>query len=468
MDANAAAMPGCSGSRVVLAALSVAMAMTLLAPAAGAAEGRNVLSSEQADARDPSSGHLVYREQHLLRRDAAGRLLERLVLYRCPDGRPFARKHMDYRGALLAPAFGLEDARTGYREGLRRTPMPQLYVRASRNAGERSAPLRGADVVADAGFDEFVRAHWAALASGHAVPMDFAVPARLRSYRFSLARVGQARIGGEDAMRLRLRLDGWLAWLAPDMNVAYGLQSRRLLRFEGVSNLADPAGGRNWLVRIEFGAPPRPPTDADWAQADAAVLSACAATDTARDNPGAGAMPAAGKLSRMHVLLYQPEIPPNTGNIIRLCANTGAALHLIGPLGFELDDARLRRAGLDYHETATVRRHASIDDCLAAIGQPRLLAFSSQAGTRFDRHAFAPGDALLFGPESRGLPAAVLARVPATMQLRLPMRAGQRSLNLSNAVAVAVFEAWRQQGFDGAADGSVTIGSAEGPLAPVK
>ena len=177
----------------------------------------------------------------------------------------------------------------------------------------------------------------------------------------------------------------------------------------------------------------------------------------------------------MHVLLYQPEIPPNTGNIIRLCANTGAALHLIGRLGFELDDARLRRAGLDYHETATVRRHASLDDCLAAIGQPRLLAFSSQGGTRFDRHAFAPDDALLFGPESCGLPDAVLARVPATLRLRLPMRAGQRSLNLSNAVAVAVFEAWRQQGFAGAdaADGgvtigSLTIGSGEAPLAPVK
>ena len=151
----------------------------------------------------------------------------------------------------------------------------------------------------------------------------------------------------------------------------------------------------------------------------------------------------------MHVLLYRPEIPPNTGNIIRLCANTGAALHLIGPLGFELDDARLRRAGLDYQETATVRRHATVDDCLATLGQPRLLAFSSRGDTRFDRHAFAPDDALLFGPESRGLPEDLLARVPAPLRLRLPMRAGQRSLNLSNAVAVAVFEAWRQRGFAG-------------------
>ncbi|CAN5219147.1 tRNA (uridine(34)/cytosine(34)/5-carboxymethylaminomethyluridine(34)-2'-O)-methyltransferase TrmL [soil metagenome] len=152
----------------------------------------------------------------------------------------------------------------------------------------------------------------------------------------------------------------------------------------------------------------------------------------------------------MHVLLYQPEIPPNTGNIIRLCANTGASLHLIGPIGFELDDARLRRAGLDYHEAAIVQRHADLDACLDALGQPRLLAFSTRAATRFDEHCFDRNDALLFGPESRGLPDDVLARVPAHLQLRLPMRAGQRSLNLSNAVAVAVFEGWRQAGYAGA------------------
>jgi tRNA (cytidine/uridine-2'-O-)-methyltransferase len=151
----------------------------------------------------------------------------------------------------------------------------------------------------------------------------------------------------------------------------------------------------------------------------------------------------------MHVLLFQPEIPPNTGNIIRLCANTGATLHLIEPLGFALDDARLRRAGLDYHETASMRVHPSLDACLRALGGPRLLAFTSRGATRHDRHAFAAGDALLFGPESTGLPAEVLHGVPSQLQLRLPMRAGQRSLNLSNAVAVAVFEAWRQQGFAG-------------------
>jgi tRNA (cytidine/uridine-2'-O-)-methyltransferase len=152
----------------------------------------------------------------------------------------------------------------------------------------------------------------------------------------------------------------------------------------------------------------------------------------------------------LQVLLYQPEIPPNTGNVIRLCANTGAALHLIEPLGFDLDDARLRRAGLDYHEYADVRTHASLAECLAALGHPRLFAFSAGAVTRYDTVAFQPGDALLFGPESRGLPADVLETIPAGHRLGLPLRPGQRSLNLSNAVAVAVFEAWRQCGFAGA------------------
>ena len=152
----------------------------------------------------------------------------------------------------------------------------------------------------------------------------------------------------------------------------------------------------------------------------------------------------------LRVLLYQPEIPPNTGNVIRLCANTGCELHLVGPLGFSLDDARLRRAGLDYHEYADVRVHASLDECLRTLNAPRLFAFSTRASRRPDQVAFRDGDALLFGPESRGLPDAVLDPLADTQTLRLPMRPGQRSLNLSNAVAVAVFEAWRQLGYAGA------------------
>lgn len=149
------------------------------------------------------------------------------------------------------------------------------------------------------------------------------------------------------------------------------------------------------------------------------------------------------------VLLYEPEIPPNTGNVIRLCANAGARLHLVRPLGFELDDARLKRAGLDYHEYADLRVHESLPAALDALRPPRLFALSTRARRRYDEIAFAPGDAFLFGPESRGLPAEVLEAIPEETRLRLPMHPGNRSLNLSNAVAVLVFEAWRQQGFAG-------------------
>ena len=153
----------------------------------------------------------------------------------------------------------------------------------------------------------------------------------------------------------------------------------------------------------------------------------------------------------LQVVLFQPEIPPNAGNVIRLCANTGATLHLVEPLGFALDDARLRRAGLDYHEYADVRVHPDLEACLAALGTARVFAFTRAGTHRFDAVAYAAGDALLFGPESRGLPADVLDRVGPDRHLALPMRPGQRSLNLSNAVAVAVFEAWRQFDFAGAA-----------------
>ena len=152
---------------------------------------------------------------------------------------------------------------------------------------------------------------------------------------------------------------------------------------------------------------------------------------------------------KLDVVLYEPEIPPNTGNVIRLCANTGARLHLVGPLGFELDDKKLRRAGLDYHEWAELQYHDSFGDYLAVAQPARVFAFSTKGSGHYHRAQFQPGDALLFGPESRGLPASVLARLPAERILRLPMRAESRSLNLSNAVAVAVFEVWRQWDFPG-------------------
>lgn len=150
------------------------------------------------------------------------------------------------------------------------------------------------------------------------------------------------------------------------------------------------------------------------------------------------------------VVLYQPEIPPNTGNIIRLCANTGAELHLVEPLGFVISDKGLRRAGLDYHEYARVVHHADWPACRAALAGRRMLAMTTRGQASPFSTALHPDDVFIFGRETSGLPVEVLDEFPPEQRLRLPMQPGQRSLNLSNAVAVTVFEAWRQNGFAGA------------------
>jgi len=152
-----------------------------------------------------------------------------------------------------------------------------------------------------------------------------------------------------------------------------------------------------------------------------------------------------------HVVLVNPEIPPNTGNVIRLCANTGAQLHLIEPLGFPLEDARMRRAGLDYHEYATMKVHRDWDSYLAAErpDQSRMFALTTHGSTPFAGLSFRPGDVFVFGSETRGLDPALRETFPPQQRIRLPMRPDNRSLNLSNAVAVVVFEAWRQNGFAG-------------------
>src|SRR5487761_2429534 len=177
-----------------------------------------------------------------------------------------------------------------------------------------------------------------------------------------------------------------------------------------------------------------------------------------------------------NVILFEPEIPPNTGNVIRLCANTGAQLHLIRPLGFNLDDKQLRRAGLDYHEYASMQVHDDLETCLRSLPEAcdvrrthpnpppegegtneslrelvvtrRLFAFTTKGSQPYFEIAFQPGDAFLFGPESRGLPATILDSLTTAQKLRLPMLPNNRSLNLSNTVAVAVYEAWRQCGFE--------------------
>jgi len=155
-----------------------------------------------------------------------------------------------------------------------------------------------------------------------------------------------------------------------------------------------------------------------------------------------------------HVILHRPEIPPNTGNVIRLCANTGAHLHLVKPLGFEIDHKQLRRAGLDYHEYAPMQAHEDLQAALAAIERsngaaPRVFALSTRGKQRFDTPAYRDGDAFLFGSETSGLPQDVFDAIPETQRLRLPMRPHNRSINLSNAVAVVVFEAWRQLDYCG-------------------
>jgi len=152
----------------------------------------------------------------------------------------------------------------------------------------------------------------------------------------------------------------------------------------------------------------------------------------------------------LHIALYEPEIPPNTGNIIRLCANTGYFLHLIEPMGFAWDDKRLRRAGLDYHEFADIKRHANFDDFLSSVGNARIFACTTKGKAYPSEAGFVAGDVLLFGPETRGLPMSIIESLPEAQRLRIPMLPQSRSMNLSNAVSVFVYESWRQLGFYGA------------------
>lgn len=152
----------------------------------------------------------------------------------------------------------------------------------------------------------------------------------------------------------------------------------------------------------------------------------------------------------LDIVLYQPEIPPNTGNIIRLCANSGFRLHLIGPLGFSWEDKKLRRAGLDYHEFAAIGQYNSLQECLDKLTPKRLFACTTKGKSYYTEVSFNSGDALLFGPETRGLPMQIIESLPPQQRLRIPMLPDSRSMNLSNAVSVMVFEAWRQMGFEGA------------------
>jgi hypothetical protein len=232
-------------------------------------------SVAEGQAHAAGGGALLYREQHFLRSEGE-RPQERLVVYRCPGGPAFARKRIDYRASTQAPDFQLDDHRSGYREGMRRREgAVELFFRGRDGEREQHARLAGAPRVADAGFDEFVRAHWNALVAGKAVPLQFALPARLRTMDFSMRRAGTGRIAGEEAIVFRLRLDGLLGLVAPHIDVSYGAGSRRLLRFEGLGNLRDARGKKQLDVRIDFPAPPQPTSASRWRAAMAEPLQRC-------------------------------------------------------------------------------------------------------------------------------------------------------------------------------------------------
>ena len=246
----------------------------LLLPATHALAADDALRFEEGIARNPGTANEMYREQHWIRVQA-GKPVERLVLYRCPDGTAFARKRVDYRGSAISPAFAFEDRRSGHREGLRRNTQPTLFFHAPGQRGEKLAAMAKDGFVADAGFDEFIRRQWTGLVAGRALPLEFALPSRLRSLPFSVRRQGEAVVAGEKAWVFRLKLDGWLGLVAPSIDVSYGQASRRLLRFQGLSNLRDDAGKDQLVTRIDFATPAKPSDESQWQSAAAAPLSAC-------------------------------------------------------------------------------------------------------------------------------------------------------------------------------------------------
>ena len=234
----------------------------------------DALRFEEGVARNPSNSAEMYREQHWVR-SQAGRPVERLVLYRCPDGTAFARKRVDYRSSSISPAFAFEDRRSGHREGLRRASAPTLFFQAPGAVAERLARIDKAGFVADAGFDEFIRRHWSGLAAGGAMPLEFALPSRLRSLPFTVRRQGASMVAGEKAWVFRLKLDGLLGLVAPSIDVSYGQASQRLLRFQGLSNLRDDAGKAQLVARIDFPKPAIASDESGWQAAAATPLSAC-------------------------------------------------------------------------------------------------------------------------------------------------------------------------------------------------
>lgn len=248
----------------------LALAATLLAALPAATAGA-MLQRELALASDLDDGTALYREEHLVRL-VDGSAAERLVLYRCLDGAAFARKRVSYAADRIAPSFQLEDARSGYREGAESTAEGLRVAWTAPGAAEAAALLPPGELVADAGFDEWVRAAWEPLSSGRTLSMQFLVPSRLRAYRFDVAPVA---VDDPSLRAFRLRLGGLFGWLLPSIEVAYDADTRRLVRFEGLSNLRDDAGKAQLEVRIDFPEAPQRVESARFEQALAEPLSAC-------------------------------------------------------------------------------------------------------------------------------------------------------------------------------------------------
>ena len=235
----------------------------------------DALRFEEGVARNPSSSAEMYREQHWVR-SQAGRPVERLVLYRCPDGTAFARKRVNYQPSAQAPAFEFIDARKGFVEGLRyKQNKAALWFRPPGSGAEKNAVLTAPNLVADAGFNEFIKANWLKLRTGKALPLHFAVPTRLQAYKFNLKQTGESQFAGLPAVTYQLKIAGLLSLIADPIEVTYDKASRRLLRFQGLSNLRDDAGEFDLKAQIDFPLPARVASEEDWQKNASAPLAAC-------------------------------------------------------------------------------------------------------------------------------------------------------------------------------------------------
>lgn len=233
------------------------------------------LRFEEGLARDPDNQQALYKEQHLIRSNAQN-TVERLVLYRCMDGTAFARKRVNYQTSALAPAFEFTDVRKGYVEGLRyRQNQAALWYRTPGTGTEKNALIAAQNLVADAGFDEFIRLNWTKLRSGKALPLRFAVPTRLQAYKFSLKQTGESNIAGVPAVTFQLKLSGLLSLISDPIEVSYEKSSKRLLSFQGLSNLRNDAGQFDLMAQIDFPKPPRTAEEAEWQQYSAQPLTNC-------------------------------------------------------------------------------------------------------------------------------------------------------------------------------------------------